>query len=131
MDKMLKTVTHPFVPNQVAFARREVMLTKIGDRGSAAARRENDARSGFSTPPPTAGPASRDWIVYRTLGRREHLWQIVETLDTAGRDHIVVSPVGDSSRRLFGAGESGQIEALTTAGSFRRSTTWTCSASTC
>src|SRR5262245_41855205 len=27
MDKMLKTVTHPFVPHHVAFARREVMLT--------------------------------------------------------------------------------------------------------
>ena len=36
MDKMLKTVTHPFVPYQVAFARREVMLTK-GDNGARVA----------------------------------------------------------------------------------------------
>ncbi len=54
----------------------------------------------------------RDWIVYRTLDNERHLWQIVETLEASGHDHIVVSPVGDSSRTLFAAGQGDQIEAL-------------------
>ena len=89
MDKMLRTVTHPFVPNQVAFARREVMLTKIANRGAERRRRRaNAARSGFSTPHLPAGPACGDWIVHRTLDDERHLWQIVDTSrDQRSRSH--------------------------------------------
>ena len=58
------------------------------------------------------GSTCDDWIVYRTLDDERRLWQIVETLDTVGRDHIVVSPVGRLVAPLFAAGEDGQIEAL-------------------
>ena len=68
MDKMLRTVTHPFVPNQVAFARREVMLTKIDSRGSEATRRENVAHSGFLTPLLQAARAgATGWSIARRM----------------------------------------------------------------
>ncbi len=110
MDKMLRTVTHPFVPNQVAFARREVLLTKMADRGAPTAPKGDRCALRFLDAASYTKPRVRDWIVHRTLDDERHLWQIVETLDTIGRDHIVVSPAGTSSRTLFGA--SGQIEAL-------------------
>jgi serine/threonine protein kinase len=110
MDKMLRTVTHPFVPNQVAFARREVMLTKI-DRGSTTQKGERCALRFLDAASYTRARV-RDWIVYGTLDDAPHLWQIVETLDTVGRDHVVVSPVGHSARLLFGADQNRQVEAV-------------------
>ena len=59
-----------------------------------------------------ASRAHGDWIVHRTPDDERHLWQIVETVDSGGRDQIIVSPVGDASRRLFGTGQATQIEAL-------------------
>jgi serine/threonine protein kinase len=112
MDKMLKTVTHPFVPNQIAFARREVMLSRADGPGSAPTRQGEACALRFLDAASYSKVSVRDWIVYRTLDEERQLWQIVETLDAAGRDHIVVSPHGSSSRRLFGLGQSGQVEAL-------------------
>jgi serine/threonine protein kinase len=112
MDKMLKTVTHPFVPNQVAFARREVMLTKMAEHGSKTTPKGERCALRFLDAASYTKTQARDWIVYRTLDDERHLWQIVETLETLGRDHIVVSPVGPSARPLFGPGANGQIEAL-------------------
>ncbi len=77
------------------------MLTKIGERaGRRRRRRASAARSGSSTPLRPARHSVGDWIVYRTLDDERHLWQIVETLESGGRDHVVVSPVGDPSRPL-------------------------------
>jgi len=112
MDKMLKTVTHPFVPNQVAFARREVMLTKMPDRGGTATQKGERCALRFLDAASYSRAQVRDWIVYRTLDDERHLWQIVETLDTLGRDHIVVGPVAPSTRLLFGPGQDEQVEAL-------------------
>lgn len=111
MDKMLRTVTHPFVPNQVAFARREVMLTRINahtpatPQGERCALRFLDAAS-FGT------AQVKDWIVYRTADDERHLWQIVDTLETTGRNHVLISPVGTPARPLFRADQGAQIEAL-------------------
>lgn len=112
MDKMLRNVTHPFVPNQVAFARREVMLAKLPNRGAAATPNGERCALRFLDSASSSGTRVRDWIVYRTLDNERHLWKIVDTLEASGRDHIVVSPVGDPSRTLFGAGQGDQIEAL-------------------
>ena len=112
MDKMLRTVTHPFVPNQVAFARREVMLTKIANRASATTPKGERCALRFLDAASYSKTRVRDWIVHRTLDDERHLWQIGVTFDTNGRDHIIVNPVGDPSRVLFNANQPTQIEAL-------------------
>jgi hypothetical protein len=112
MDKMLRTVTHPFVPNQVAFARREVMLTRLANSVSATTSKGERCALRFLDAASYGRPRVRDWIVYRTLDNERHLWQIVEKLDTTGRDHFVVSPIGDPARLLFGPDQGSQIEAL-------------------
>ena len=109
---MLRTVTHPFVPNQVAFARREVMLTRISDEAAVDASKGERCALRFLDAASNTRIRAGDCIVHRTLDEERHLWQIVKTLDTKGHDHIVLSPVGDSTRMLFGANDGAQIEAL-------------------
>jgi hypothetical protein len=112
MDKMLRTVTHPFVPNQIAYARREVLLSPVGGHaGSATAKGERCALR-FLDAASYRTARARDFIVYRAADEQRHLWRIVETLDSAGRDQIVVSPVDDPSNVLFAPGRGEQIEAL-------------------
>ena len=109
MDKMLRTVTHPFVPNAIAFARREATLTRIGDGpgpGTGAVRCALRFMDAASYGRARAG----DWLVHGTLDEERHLWRIAETLEGSGRDHILVSAVGDPPA-LFGAGAS-QVEAV-------------------
>jgi hypothetical protein len=112
MDKMLRTVTHPFVPNQVAFARREVMLTKVPNRAPATTPKGERCALRFLDAASYSKTRVKDWIVHRTLDDERHLWQIGATFDTNGRDHIIVTPVGDPSRVLFSADQATQIEAL-------------------
>ena len=110
MDKMLRTVTHPFVPNTIAFARREVMLTRIGD--SAAARNGGERCALRFLDAASYGRAGAgDWLVHQTLDEERHLLRISETLEGSGRDHILVSAVGEDAPTLFGAGAN-QVEAL-------------------
>ncbi len=112
MDKMLKTVTHPFVPNQIAFARREVMLIATYDAASTPAQQGEQCALRFLDAASHSRAEVGDWIVHGTLDEERQLWRIVETLDEAGRGRIVVSPAGNTSRRLFGVDRSGQVEAL-------------------
>ena len=113
MDKMLKTVTHPFVPYQVAFARREVMLTKHADEESGAPSTGRRCGLRFLD---AVSSASRirpgDWIVSRTPDEERHLWRIVEVTGTNDLQHIAVEPVGDPTQGLFVGGQGGEIEAL-------------------
>jgi len=112
MDKMLKTVTHPFVPNQIAFARREVMVIKIGEPARSGASKGERCAIRFLDAASYSKANVGDWIVYRSLDDERHLWKIVDTPDSGGRDRVVVSPAHDPGRRLFGDGEGGQVEAL-------------------
>jgi serine/threonine protein kinase len=111
MDKMLRTVTHPFVPNQVAFARREVMLTRIANRGTAVTANGERCAVRFLDSASSSRTRARDWIVHHALDDERRLWKIVDTLEASGRDHIIVSPIGDPSRTLFPTGRD-QIEAV-------------------
>ena len=112
MDKMLKTVTHPFVPHQIAFVRREVMLTSengspaLPSAGHRCGLRFLDAVSMASRVQPG------DWIVTRTPDEERHLWQIADVSGAHDVQQIVVKPAGDESQSLFGGGHSGEMEAL-------------------
>ena len=104
---------HPSVrAESVAFARREVMLTRLGRRRRRRAPKGERCALRFLDAASYGSRAAGDWIVYRTLDDERHLWQIVETLDSVGRDHIVVSPVGRGSPGTVRRGHEPQIEAL-------------------
>ena len=69
MDKMLKTVTHPFVPDHVAFARREVDADGGYSPRPAATDRTAASTSDSSTPRRSARAVRvGDWIVSCTPG---------------------------------------------------------------
>ena len=112
MDKLLRTVTHPFVPNQIAYARREIMLSKVG--GTAGPRADHGERCAlrFLDAAVYGKARKRDWIVYRGTDDQRHLWKIVELVEGTGQDHIVVSPMGESPNSLFAPGRGDPIEAL-------------------
>ena len=113
MDKMLRTVTHPFVPHQVAFARREVLLTKGGDRVAAVAPTGERCDLRFLDAVSFASKIRVcDWIVSRTPDDERHLWQIVEATGANDRYHILVQPVAGARQALFDGRPEGQTEAL-------------------
>ena len=111
MDKLLRTFTHPFVPNAIAFARREIMLTRLGDGVGAGRSGGERCALRFLDAASYGRPRAGDWIVHRTLDDERHLWRIAEMLDSSGRDHIALTPAGEDHRALFGAGTT-QVEAL-------------------
>jgi hypothetical protein len=112
MDKILRTVTHPFVPDQIAFARREVLLRKAPSRPSGETPTGERCSLSFLDAATNCQTKVGDWIVRRTLDDERHLWKIVKALDGGARDHIVVRPVADSPRPLFEGVQGQQIEAV-------------------
>ena len=111
MDKLLRTFTHPFVPNAIAFARREIMLTRLGDGVGAGRSGGERCALRFLDAASYGRPRAGDWIVHRTLDDERQLWRIAEMLDSSGRDHIALAPSGEDHLALFGAGTA-QVEAL-------------------
>ena len=124
MDKLLRTFTHPFVPNAIAFARREIMLTRLGDGVGAGRSGGERCALRFLDAASYGRPRAGDWIVHRTLDDERHLWRIAEMLDSSGRDHIALTPAGEDHRALFGAGARPRSRRCSTAVSSPRST-WT------
>src|SRR5262245_47635974 len=89
MDKMLKTVTHPFVPIHVAFAAVKVMLTVGACAATAANGQRFDLRF-LDAATCASGIRSGDWIVRGAPDDNRHLWRIVKATAPADRPHIVV-----------------------------------------
>ena len=113
MDKMLKTVTHPFVPYQVAFARREVMLAKVEEAARTVASSGECCNLRFLD---AASFASKvrvgDWIVTRASEDERYLWRIAEANGRSERPQTVLRPVVDATPPLFAGGDSAQREAV-------------------
>jgi len=113
MDKMLKTVTHPFVPDHVAFARREIMLTQ--DAGGCPEGTVQGQRCDLrflDAAPYASKIRAGDWIVSHTGDDERHLWQIVDATRRSECHQISVKPTVDSARMLFAGSGDGQMEAL-------------------
>ena len=114
MDKMLKTVTHPFVPYQVAFARREVMLTS--DSNAATAVVAGGERCGLrflDATSLTSNVQEGDWIVTRAAEDERHLWRIAEASGLNERRDVVLVPRNqESAPPLFAGAHDEQREAI-------------------
>ena len=110
---MLKTVTHPFVPYQVAFARREVMLTR--DSNAATAVVAGGERCGLrflDATSLTSNVQEGDWIVTRAAEDERHLWRIVEASGLNERRDVVLVPRNrESAPPLFAGAHDEQREA--------------------
>ena len=110
MDKMLKTVTHPFVPQDVAYARREVMLSP--DASDSTADGRHFALRFLDAAPVARGVRVGDWIVSRSPDDERRLWRIVEATGTDERPHVVVAPASESTQPLAVDDKQGEVEAL-------------------
>ena len=117
---MLKTVTHPFVPYQVAFARRDVMLTKEDSGARIAASSDECCNLRFLD---AASFASKvrvdDWIVTRVSEDERYLWRIAEASGQSERPQIVLRPVVMRRRHSLPVGRAPREDPSTTAGSCR------------
>ena len=132
MDKMLRTFTHPFVPNPVAFARRDIMLTKETSGGGAAMPETGRCSLRFLDAASFASKVrARDWIVTRAADDERHLWRIVEASGPNERRQLALCPMADVTPALFTAVEDDQREAIYYSRIVQRSTTWTSWGCTC
>lgn len=111
MDKMLKTVTHPFVPYQVAFARREVMLTRDGS-APATGQDERCSLRFLDATALTSQVRPGDWVVTRAGDDERHLWEIVDVSGPNERRRVVLRPGPDHGAGLFEGLDDPQREAV-------------------